>query len=494
MRILTAAQLREVDRQARDERGLPTIGLMEQAAVAVAMAVQRALKARSGARVFVVCGKGNNGGDGWAAARLLKRGNTSSSVVSRDAIETLSEDAAINARLAVARGIDVRMSLEAGQGDIVVDAILGTGITRPAQGHALELIEQVNAARGRGAYVIAVDLPSGLDADRHHPIGPHVTADETVTFHALKRCLVQYPTRAEAGLISVAPIGVPETEDEALPRWITRDSLRIDPRPMDAHKGTSGHVLVAAGSPGKSGAAMLACRGALRGGAGLVTLASTPDVIDRVLPAMPEVMGHALPSFTADALEEALENKRALVVGPGLAREERTARELVEALARTNVFAVLDADALNALAADRMALARLSALSGDRILTPHPAELARLLRTTTEVIQRDRFAAAAEAARKFASTVILKGACSVIAKPDGTIAVNSSGTPAMAVGGTGDVLAGLAGALREAVAAAWVHGRAGELAAGGHDRGLLATELADRLPSALHEITARVRP
>ncbi len=499
MRIHTAAELREIDRRAVQKLGLPTLVLMENAGRAVASAAREAAR-QEGARVFVVCGKGNNGGDGFVAARHLRAAGLSSVLVSMASLGELKGDALLNANAALACGVPLVDSIsDARSGDVVVDALFGTGLARAPAGRALELIRDLNAARVRGALVIAIDLPSGVDADQPHPPGEAVRADVTVTLHALKPALVQFPSRALCGDVRVGDLGIPN-DDGPGPRrrWIDRELARsmLPPRATDAHKGTSGHVLVVAGSPGKSGASMMASHAALRTGAGLVTLASAAEVIDRVLPAMPEVMGHPLPSFTGDALLEALEGKDVLVIGPGLARDDSTATVLVELLRHVPLPAVLDADALNALAASPSALADLPGALARPILTPHPAELARLLQTTTAAVQADRFAAATEAARRFNAYVVLKGAGTVVAHPDGSLDVNSSGTPAMATAGAGDVLSGIIGALlaqglapaKAASLGVFAHGRAGELASHGRDRGLVAMEIADAVPAALAEL------
>jgi NAD(P)H-hydrate epimerase len=495
MRVLTAAELRAVDVDARDRLGLPTIVLMEHAGLALAEAVRKALENRAG-RVFVACGKGNNGGDGWTAARWLLAMRIPCLVVASGSVQELKGDARTMAEAAVRLGIDLGASLDAaGRGDVVVDAVLGTGLSRPADGPARDLIDAVNAARARGAYVVAADLPSGLDADQHHPIGPHVVADETVSFHALKKCLVQHPSMAAAGRVQVASIGVPKThENEGIstlePAWVRG---QLTPRVSDAHKGTAGHVLVVAGSAGKSGAAALVCRGALRAGAGLVTLAAPREVLDRVMPELPEAMGLEMPEIEADALVAAMQGKRALVIGPGIARGPATGAEIVAAVDRLDDrvrAVVLDADALNAIADG-------PAPAGQKrvhvVMTPHPTELARLLGTTTEAVQADRFEAGAKASQRFGATVVVKGAGSLVV--DGTrTTVNTTGTPAMATAGSGDVLAGIIGALaaqgvdEAARVGVYLHGRAGELAAKA-DRGLLASEIADKVPFVIAELS-----
>ncbi len=499
MRIHTSSELREIDRLAVERYGVPALLLMENAGRAVAETARAAARDRGG-RVFVVCGKGNNGGDGFAAARHLAVSGVPVSIVSMAAIDEMNGDALINQRAAVACGIPFVDSLSsAGPRDVVIDAVFGTGLTRGPTGVALDRIRAIRAARDRSAFVVSVDLPSGIDADKPQPPGEAVQADVTVTLHALKPATVQYPARAWCGEVRVGSLGIPgDGGPGPLRRYLSPEALRplLPPRAADAHKGTNGHVLVVAGSPSKSGAAMLASRGALRAGAGLVTLATAPEVLDRVLPQMPEVMGHALRQLTVGDLVQALERKDALVVGPGTARDESTGPALVELLRTKPVPAVLDADGLNALAQSPTALAELQHALVRPVLTPHPAELARLLGCSTAEVQADRFAAATEGARRWNAFVVLKGAGTVVAAPDGTLDVNSTGTPAMGTGGAGDVLAGLIGALigqglspKDAAAVGvYAHGRAGEIASRGRARGLVAMEIADAVPAALAEL------
>lgn len=499
MRIHTALELRAIDRHAAEVFGVPTLLLMENAGRAVADAAWALLP--PGGRVWVVSGKGNNGGDGWVAARHLHARGVAVAVQTPVPVASLQGDAAVNANAALKVGVPLAASLgEAHAGDVVIDAILGTGLTRAPEGVALEAIRSVAAARDRGALVLAVDLPSGLDADRPHAPGEHVVADATLTLHSLKPALCQFPARGACGRITVAPLGIPDPGlDGPMRRWLDKSLARglLPARPIDAHKGTSGHLLVVAGSAGKSGAAMLACRAALRAGAGLVTLAAPTTVIERVLPAMPEVMGRPLESITREGLEAALERKTALAIGPGIAWNESTGMQIASLLAGRSIPAVLDADGLNAIASDANARARIADAKLHPVMTPHPAELARLLGTTTAEVQQDRFVAATEAAKQFRAHVVLKGACSVVAHLDGGLEVNETGNPAMATAGTGDVLTGVIGALlaqglegrTAAIVGTWTHGRAGDLAAGGRARGLVASDLIDRLPEALEELS-----
>ncbi|MFM2152331.1 MAG: hypothetical protein RL199_766, partial [Pseudomonadota bacterium] len=363
MRIHTSDEIRAIDRHAADMLHVPTAWLMESAGRAVADAVV-ALRGDRRGRVVVVCGKGNNGGDGWCAARHLAAHDVSVAVVTMFEINQLSPDARVHARAALASGV-ARASIDLcpGPGDLILDAVLGTGLTRAVVGAATELVDFIRRGRELGAIVVSIDLPSGLDADKPVPPGPCVEADVTLALHALKPALVQHPAKRFAGEVKLRSLGLPESAATPVRRLARRadvDRLLL-PRALDAHKGTAGHVLVVAGSAGKTGAAMLAGRGALRGGAGLVTLAMPSALLDRVLPSMPEAMGLGLDDASLSVLMKALDGKRAVVAGPGLGAADTLVETLLEAMAKTPVVSVLDADALNALARNPGLAARLAA-------------------------------------------------------------------------------------------------------------------------------------
>jgi NAD(P)H-hydrate epimerase len=451
----------------------------------------------------VLCGGGNNGGDGYVAARLLRGAGRDARVVALVPPERLSPDARAVREQAQRAGVPIDdqeelVAFEAGVGDVVVDALLGTGLARAPEGAFAEAIARIEAARGSGARVLAVDVPSGLSADTGRPLGPCVRADATVTFGFQKRGLVLHPGPSFAGDVRVADIGIPPAAAARVPVGCelleeAEARLLVPARSPGAHKGEAGRVLVVAGSPGKSGAAHLALLGALRGGAGLVTLAARPEVLPFALSGRPEAMSVALPGSGAlgrsdlSNLLAAAKGANALVIGPGIPRGPETGELLCAFLARARVPAVLDADALNALAEDPAAIAGLDV---PLVLTPHPGEMARLARTTAEAVQEDRIGMAAARAREWNATVLLKGARTVVADPQGPPAVVPTGNAGLATGGTGDVLAGLAGALlgsglpapAAARAAAWVHGRAGDLAALRFgERGLVAGDLGDAI-------------
>ncbi|MFY3745490.1 NAD(P)H-hydrate dehydratase [Anaeromyxobacter sp. Red801] len=508
MRLVGAAEMRAIDRAAIDGLGIPSLELMERAGRAAADAA-RAL-AGPGGRFAVVCGGGNNGGDGWVVARLLVGSGRAVRVVSLVDAARLTPDARAERARAEAAGVVAEPGdapLEAGPGDVVVDAIFGTGLSRAPEGAFAGAIARIDEARRAGARVLAVDVPSGLSADTGRPLGEAcVRADRTVTFAFQKRGLVLHPGPAYAGEVSVADIGIPPEAASHVPaeaELLLEDEARalVPPRDPEAHKGDAGRVLVIAGSPGKTGAAHLALTGALRGGAGLVTLAARAEVLPMALAGRPEAMSAALPGAgpldAADLgpLLEAASAADALVIGPGIPRGDGTGALLLELLARAGVPAVLDADALNAVAGQAE---RLAATGVPLLLTPHPGEMARLCGCSTAEVQRDRLGLAARQARAWDATVVLKGARTVVADPAGPPAVIPTGNPGLATGGTGDVLAGLCGALlagglapgAAGRAGAWIHGRAGDLAARRlGQRGLLAGDLG----AAIGEVWAEWR-
>jgi NAD(P)H-hydrate epimerase len=517
--LLRRHAVRELDRDASDRIGLPSIVLMENAGRG-AFELIRARFAGSLRRVLIVGGPGQNGGDGWVVARLLAAAGHAPRCVLVGDRGRVRGDAAVNLAALAKLGIAVPAAgegdlgmLEAGLGaaTVVVDALFGTGLDRPLTAVPAAVVERINAC---SAKVVALDLPSGVDADSGAVLGAArgsdsavgsaaggvaVDADLTVTFAAHKLGLHQHPGAALAGEVVCVTIGVPAPASAEAGLLEAADlAAAVAPRAADAHKGSSGHVLVIAGAPGHTGAALLSGLGALRAGAGLVTLVSrgARAALDaKVI----ELMTDELPDDAEPALERALalaEGKGAAVVGPGLGLDEQgrtLARQLALALP---LATVLDADALTALGTD---VGVLRSASAPRVLTPHPGEAARLLGSTSAAVQADRYAAALALAEQSGQVVVLKGARTIIAAPDGRLRVCPTGTPAMAVAGTGDVLSGVIGALlfgrdpfTAAAAGVYLHGLAGELAAQG-DRGLLASELAAALPAAMRRVSVHQR-
>ena len=501
MRLLTGAEQRELDRLAAEGAGLPTRVLMESAGAAVA----RAVLAQKPRRVVVFCGPGNNGGDGSVAARLLRGQCPEVYTRYTRSTERLSGDAALAAQAWLGSGgAQADRPLQGGPDLVIVDAVFGSGLVRPPDGAEAEAIRAMNAARERGAWVVAVDVPSGVEADTGAVYPVHLArADVTVTFHAPKRGLYLHPGAGCAGRIEVADIGLPRSLEHKLagPACELLDEewarAMLAPRPRDAHKNDFGHVLVVAGSAGKSGAAALVCEAALRAGAGLVTLAARPEVLPALF-AIPEVMTLALPGDgplglpDLEALRAALKDKTALAIGPGLARGPQTAQLIGELLAALpgDCASVLDADALNALAENREQIAAMFSRAAVRpLLTPHAGEFVRLTGEDKERVLEGRIEAAARAAQRFSACIVLKGSHSVVADPEGTSAVCAAGNPGMATAGAGDVLTGIAAALlarrggvggtgERARLAVFLHAFAGDLAAAEvSETSLIATDL-----------------
>jgi NAD(P)H-hydrate epimerase len=492
--------MRAIDRAAIDDFGIPALTLMDRAGRGVADAAAELAGPRG--RFVVVCGGGNNAGDGYVAARLLRAAGRDARVMALVPAHILSPDARAVREQAERAGVPiddgVLAPLAAGVGDVVVDAIFGTGLRRPPEGLFAGAIAAIEVARIGGARVLAVDVPSGLSADTGRPLGPCVRADRTVTFAFLKRGLAIHPGVALAGVISVVDIGIPPQAARRVPvgcELLVEAEARVlvPPRAPDAHKGDAGRLLVLAGSPGKSGAAHLALLGALRGGAGLVTLAARPEVLPLALVGRPEAMSLTLPGDgplgkgDVAALVAAAREVDALAIGPGLPRGPETADALRTLLAKAGKPAIVDADGLNALADDP---SKLAGLGVPLLLTPHPGEMARLCGTSIAEVQADRIGVAIAKAREWKATVLLKGARTVVADPEGPPAIIPTGNPGMATGGSGDVLTGLCGALlagglppeSAGRVGAWVHGRAGDLAAVRQgERGLVAGDVGEHL-------------
>ena len=498
MRLLTAAEQRELDRLAAAEAGLPTRVLMENAGAAVARAVA-ALQPR---KVVVFCGPGNNGGDGSVAARLLADVAEVYTRYTRPPDQLKGDAGAAAHAWRATGGKDADRNLHGGPGVVAIDAVFGSGLSRAPEGAEAEAIRAINAARERGAQVVSIDVPSGVDSDTGAIYPAHIArADLTVTLHAPKRGLYLHPGADCAGRIVVEAIGIPPALEAKLPgpgcelideRWAR---AQLAPRPRNAHKNEFGHLLVVAGSAGKSGAAAMVCEAALRAGAGLVTLAARPEV-QPALHGLPEAMFVPLPGegplslADAAALKEALKGKSVLAIGPGIPRGPETGPLIGELLAAAEA-AVLDADALNALADHRERIAEwMRRAHTPPLLTPHPGEFARLTGEETERILADRIDAAARAAQRFGAFVVLKGAHTAIADPDGSTALCAAGNPGMATGGSGDVLTGIAAAVLgrrggqggtgdRARLAVFLHAFAGDLAAAElSETALIATDIA----------------
>jgi ADP-dependent NAD(P)H-hydrate dehydratase / NAD(P)H-hydrate epimerase len=509
--------MRELDRLAIETYGIPGVVLMENAGAQVARILWQEYPALEARRVAVLCGRGNNGGDGFVIARYLHTMGVSVSVFIMGEPGDIHGDAGVHLDMLRRVGVApeaVRTSESAqavgtrlAEYDLLIDALLGTGLTTEVRGVFQLIIAAMNAA---GRSIVAVDLPSGLSADVGTLLGEHVRADLTVTMALPKRGLLLYPAAEHVGRLVVVDIGFPTpVREPAAVRCHVLEAqaiaAQLQNRSADTHKGTYGHVLIVAGSPGKTGAGALASLAALRTGAGLVSFA-LPHALNAAMEAkLTEVMTIPLPESepgvlggeAVKRLMEWLEGKSALILGPGLGTHPETMRCVHEVLRQLRIPTVLDADGLNALAADPDSIGDIQA---PVVLTPHPGELARLRRTTTAEIQADRLAAAQETAHAYKAVVVLKGAHTVIAEPEGTLYINLTGNPGMATAGSGDVLSGMIGALlgqgytpsMAARIAVYTHGLAGDLAATAlGERSLLAGDLVETLPRALQELTHR---
>jgi hydroxyethylthiazole kinase-like uncharacterized protein yjeF len=506
--VLNSRQMQAADRAAIAS-GMPSIELMENAAAA--LVDELCVAYREARRVAVVCGPGNNGGDGLAAARRLTAEGCSVSVFTLRAPEQYRGDAAENLARARKAGVSVssvegrlrHLARDLVSHDVVLDALFGTGLTRPLEADAARAVAAINAS---GKPVVAADLPSGLSADSGELLGACVNADVTVAFAAAKRCHVLDPARSRCGRVVVEDIGIPrrilERQKASLRMTEPSDVAAALPRRRpDAHKGDAGRLAIVAGSRGKTGAAVLSARGALRAGAGLVTVFCPASLELVIVSALAEAMTRGLPQDEGVVSKEAakqaanaLDDFDAAAVGPGLGSGEGVVAVLARVLS-SKLPLVCDADALNAAAGHPEIFRR----RPPTVLTPHPGEAARLLRTTTRRIQSDRLAAVQKLARAARAVVILKGAGSLIATPAGRVTFNPTGTPLMATAGSGDVLTGTVGAFlaaglepeTAAIAAAYLHGAAGErLAERLGEAGLLASELADALPEVRKKLSA----
>jgi len=516
MRVLNASQMRDADRRTTEEIGIPSLVLMENAgrqAVAAMEAVYSDLLDR---QIAVLCGRGNNGGDGFVIARTLVQRGAQVAVFLVGRVADVRGDARVNLEILGRLGVTVVEIADSQAWELhfsevrdctlIVDAIFGTGLKNAVSGLIESVIADVNAS---DIPVVAVDLPSGLSADSADLIGPSIEAALTITLAAPKIPLVLPPAELRAGDIVIADIGIPDEILDAVDgphiELLTRPAMRelITPRSADTHKGDFGRVLIVAGSPGKTGAAHLAASGCLRSGAGLVTVV-TPAASQPILAAMaPEYMTEPI-QWSADGLdpdevERVLELARDIVaIGPGLGQGRGT-REFVRQLVdRATMPLVVDADGLNAFigAPDRLA----GREGRDVIITPHPGEMGRLVGMSTEEVQASRL----DVARNFAAAhhlyVVLKGHRTLIATPDKKVFINPTGNPGMATGGTGDVLTGMIAAwlaqLLDAEAACklavYLHGMAGDLAeADEGEVSMTAGDLARHLGDAFLELTAR---
>ena len=527
MKILSATQMAEVDRLTTETYRIPSILLMENAGRSVADEIERACPGLHQKDIAVLCGRGNNGGDGFVVARYLALRGANPSILLFADPEKFHGDALANWQIARAMGLRIQVLplpaeakaclKKSATPDVIVDALFGTGLSKPVGPEFRHVIEWVNNASGK-AFVVAVDIPSGLMADSPAIPGPAVKAHLTVTFSALKLAHVLPPASDLAGKVVLAPIGSPAAlfdNPEYRLNLVDKAQVRrtLPRRVRDSHKGSFGHIYIVAGSRGKSGAALMTGLAALRTGAGLVTLWLPRSLQKDVVGKFPELMTEVLPETEegtsdrsgAEKLLAMLADMDTLVLGPGLTTHASTRRLVWELVRRSPVPVVLDADGINAFVPPAEPL--LNEQDQPVIITPHPGEMARLTGKGIAEVQKDRLAAARDCAAKRHCYVVLKGFQTIVATPAGELYINNTGNPGMATGGTGDILAGMlgrfvAGWKTRAVqgdrsrlpdyicAAVYLHGLAGDLAA--EDEGmesLIATDLLKYLPGAFKRVS-----
>jgi len=519
MRVLNTDQMREADRRTIEDIGIPSVVLMENAGRQAVAAMEAAFEDLATSRVGVICGRGNNGGDGFVVARTLIQRGIETMVFLLGSVAEIRGDARTNLEILGRIGLTVveitdaqeweLHSTEISECDVIVDAILGTGFRGRLSGLLETVVADVNSL---SAPIVSIDLPTGVSADTQVLEGEAIDASMTVTLAAPKIPLVFPPADSHAGDLVIADIGIPhpvidEVEGQYL-ELLTREQMRelVPVRAPESHKGDFGRVLVIAGSRGRTGAAHLAAMGALKSGAGLVTVATPHSCLPIVAAMAPEYMTEPLEETTSGtidfgAVDRVLDMQTDVIaLGPGLGQAPGTAAFVQALVERAGVPLVLDADALNAFVGDPERLVGRDGV--DVIITPHPGEMARLLGVSVEEVQRDRLGTARDFAAAHRVHVVLKGNRTVIAAPDGRTFVNLTGNAGMATGGTGDLLTGMIAAwfaqLLDAEAASklavYLHGTAGDLAeADEGEVALTAGDLMTRLGDAVLELTARRR-
>jgi ADP-dependent NAD(P)H-hydrate dehydratase / NAD(P)H-hydrate epimerase len=502
MKILTAAQMGEVDRLTTERFRIPSILLMENAGRSFADELAKAIPGLHSKRIVIFCGRGNNGGDGLVVARYLALRGAKPSILIFCDPENLKGDARSNWEIVQAMNLPVQILStvalakaclrKADTPDVIVDALFGTGLAKPIGADFRPVVEWINKASSK-AFVASIDIPSGLRADSFQIPGPAVKAQLTVTFSALKLAHVMPPAVDLAGKIVLADIGSPpvlfENPDYHMNLIDPEQARKCLPRrARDSHKGTFGHVYVVAGSRGKSGAALMAGYAALRAGSGLVTIGLPASLQRIVVGQFPELMTEFLPETDegtadrkgAEKIISQLAQADALVLGPGMTTNPSTKSLIREVVRRSPVPVILDADGINAFAPPAGLIQ--NEAGQPVIITPHPGEMARLTGAKISEVQKDRIQTAVRYASQHQCYVVLKGFQTVIAAPSGDIFINNTGNPGMATGGTGDILAGMIGRfvagwkhqidignscnLADYISAAiYFHGSAGDLAA-----------------------------
>jgi len=513
-KVLTAAQMQAIDKCAIEEYSIPGMILMENAGRESVETLKRKFPDLASKKIVVFAGKGNNGGDGFVMARHLLNMGADVWVLLLGKLVDLKADAKLNAEIAQKIGVELN-EVDANNFksfdhrlrhcDLIIDAIFGTGLSKPAKGFYAEVFGEINHLQ---KFVVSVDIPSGVDSDSGCLIGPYVQANLTLALGMLKRSHVTFPSAGVMGDIEVIDISIPQkaiasqslpvemVELEDIASWFPK-------RPTHSHKGNFGHALVIAGSLGKGGAAGLTALGALRAGCGLVTLA-IPESCQKALEfnplevmtvPLPETINGTLSLRAKDLLLEQVRGKSAVAVGPGISTDPETIQLLQEFLPAVKVPLVIDADAVNCLAkCGNLKTLKLS----NAILTPHPKEMSRISGWSTSEIQENRIESASRFAVENSLTLVLKGARTIIAFPDQSVVINPTGNPGMATAGSGDVLTGIIAGLvgqglktqSAVIAGVYLHGLAGDIYADekGSEISLTAGDLLDNFSESLKRV------
>lgn len=509
MKIATSIEMREFDQRAETEFGLPSIVLMENAGAEISRSIVNILGSVQNRKICLLAGKGNNGGDGFVAARhLANQGAKVKVFIIKDG--DLSKDSATNLDVILLMGLDVlevstdrdwdRLSIALTFADCLIDGLLGTGFHGTVSGKIAKAIDLINRFEKS---VVAIDIPSGVEANTGQVGTTAVQATHTVTLALPKPGLFLYPGASYANEVILADIGLPSQKvmSQSLKQSLIKPALvrqLIPKRPRNAHKGTCGRALILAGSEGMTGAAALCCEGALRGGAGLVTLGIAQSLNATMEVKLTEVMTKPLPETAEHCLSREAESKilellpsiQVLAMGPGLGRAAETEDLILSVVEKATCPLVLDADALNALAGKGEVLKKAQHRS---VITPHYGEMARLTGLSIEEIQKNALQTCREYAVKWNTVLVLKGACTLVAFPDENVYINTTGNAGMATGGMGDVLTGLITALvaqgssveEAALCAVYLHGLAGDITSVGGMVGLTAGDVARAIPAAI---------
>jgi ADP-dependent NAD(P)H-hydrate dehydratase / NAD(P)H-hydrate epimerase len=512
--VFLGSQTRQIDHLAITKLQIPSLELMENAGRGSFEFLRAVFPSLDQARVLVLCGKGNNGGDAYVVARHCHAEGVAVKIASICAVSELTEDAAVMAHKCQADGILIRerptladLNQAIAASDLIIDGLLGTGIEQNVRSPYKDWIERVNKG---GKPVFSLDIPSGISADTGKVLGSAIFAQWTASMGLMKLGLVQTPGSSHAGKVQIINIGIPPslmTQFESPYRMIDQDwvSETFAARSSHTHKGDAGHVLVLGGSPTKLGAALMTSKTCLRSGAGLVTLALPQKAYEKIPRDFLEIMYEPLASTpdgfisskTFSKIMHLSEGKQVLAVGPGMGVSADTQQWISALLKQSTVPLVIDADGLNNLVGhcDLLQSARVPV-----VLTPHPGEMARLCETTSAAIQNDRLEVAIRFAKKYSVTLVLKGYRTITATPDGKAYINPTGNPAMASAGMGDCLTGMIAAnlaqgiewLHAITAAVYIHGLAGDrLSERMGDRGVLAGDIIDSIPFILKEFVIK---